>query len=90
AGGCRRTGGGAGCTGRVVGAFAFGGNPGHHRLGGKVPVGAAVHTLATAEGRLGRCRDYLHNLVLHLDDLGLADGQMHRLYKLVESHSGQV
>ncbi|MBL6952918.1 MAG: gamma-glutamylcyclotransferase [Alphaproteobacteria bacterium] len=90
AGGYRPTWVRARCNGQVVRAITFVCNPEHHRFGGKVPLADAVHTIATAEGRLGRCRDYLHNLVLHLDDLGLADGQMHRLYKLVESHSGQV
>ena len=28
-----------------------------------------------------------YNLVMHLDDLGITDGQMHRLYKLVEGYS---
>ncbi len=74
------------CEGGTVRALTFVANPAHRRFGGKVPLNVAVNAIATAEGRLGRCRDYLHNLVLHLDDLGLADGQMHRLYKLVEQH----
>jgi cation transport protein ChaC len=78
------------CSGLVVRAITFVTDPVHHRFVGKIPLAEAVRTIATAEGRLGRCRDYLHNLILHLDDLGLANGQMHRLYALVESHSDQA
>ena len=80
----------ANCDGQTVRAITFVANAKHHRYGGKVPMAKAARAIATAEGRLGRCRDYLHNLVLHLDDLGLADGQMHRLYKLVESQPDQT
>ncbi len=78
------------CNGQAVRAITFVTNPKHHRFGGKIPLAEAVRTIATAEVRLGRCRDYLHNLILHLDDLGLADGQMHRLYALVENHPNQA
>ncbi|MBT3333672.1 MAG: gamma-glutamylcyclotransferase [Rhodospirillaceae bacterium] len=74
-------------TGETVRAITFVANTDHHRFGGGISIAEAVEAIATAEGRLGRCRDYLHNLVLHLDELGIADGQMHRLYKLVEGHS---
>ena len=45
-----------------------------------------VRALATAHGRLGRARDYLHNTVVHLDELGIGDGPMHRLLALVEAY----
>ena len=45
-----------------------------------------VQALATAHGRLGRARDYLHNTVVHLDELGINDGPMHRLLGLVEAY----
>ncbi len=72
---------------RSVRALTFVANPLYPRYDGGVPLKDTVRAIATAEGRLGRCRDYLHNLVMHLDDLGIADGQMHRLYKMVEAHA---
>lgn len=78
------------CNGQTVRAVTFVVDPKHHRYGGKVPLADTVQTIATAQGRLGRCRDYLHNLILHLDALGLTDGEMHHLYQLVESHSAQA
>lgn len=72
---------------RSVRALTFVANPLYPRYDRGVPLKDTVRAIATAEGRLGRCRDYLHNLVMHLDDLGIADGQMHRLYKMVEAHA---
>ena len=46
-----------------------------------------VHALAVAKGPLGRARDYLHNTVVHLDELGLDDGQMHRLLADVDDYA---
>lgn len=71
----------------VVPAVTFVINRAHEQYAGRVPMEEMVRALATAEGRLGRARDYLHNLVLHLDELGIADGPMHRLYDLVERYS---
>lgn len=67
-------------------AITFVINRDHERYAGWVPLEESVRAIATAAGPLGRCRDYLHNLVLHLDDLGIADGPMHRLHDLVESY----
>lgn len=75
------------CGNRTVRAITFVANTEYSRYDGTVPLVDTVHAIATAQGRLGRCRDYLHNLVMHLDDLGISDGQMHRLYKLVEGYS---
>ena len=40
--------------------------------------------IATAEGPLGRCSEYLEKTVIALDQLGIADGPMHRLWDRVE------
>ncbi len=58
----------------------------HPRYAGRVPFAEMVESIAHAEGRLGRCRDYLHNLVWHLDQWNVADGPMHRLLAAVEAH----
>lgn len=70
----------------VVPAVTFVINREHQQYAGRVPLQRMVECLATAEGRLGRARDYLHNLVLHLDELGIRDGPMHRLYDAVERY----
>ena len=72
---------------RSVCALTFVANPLYPRYDGGVPLKDTVRAIATAEGRLGRCRDYLHNLVMHLDDLGIVGGQMHRLYKMIEAYA---
>ncbi|RED54217.1 gamma-glutamylcyclotransferase [Aestuariispira insulae] len=41
--------------------------------------------IATAEGPLGKCSDYLEQTVIALDQLGIADGPMHRLWERVEN-----
>jgi len=66
-------------------ALTFTANRDHPRYVGRLPIEAAVQALAMAEGPLGRARDYLHNTVVHLDELGVADGSLHRLLNLVET-----
>jgi len=67
-------------------AVAFVVNPRHARYAPRIPEAAAVRSIASAEGRLGRCRDYLANLVASLDHHGIADGEMRRLFRRVEAH----
>lgn len=67
-----------------VRAIAFVANRDHERYACKLPVEKVADAVADAEGGLGRCADYLFNTVDHLDELGIADGTMHRLRALVE------
>lgn len=69
-------------------ALTFVVNPQHPRYDGAVPHDKAAAAIATAEGRLGRSRDYLHNLVHHLEEMGISGGPMHRLLQRVERHGG--
>lgn len=71
-----------------VPAITFTVNRGHERYVADLSETRTVQALATAHGRLGRARDYLHNTVVHLDALGIADGPMHRLLALVEAYEG--
>ena len=73
-----------------VPAVTFVINREHQQYAGGVSRDDTVKALATAAGQLGRARDYLHNLVLHLDELGLRDGPMHRLYDEVERYADAV
>ncbi len=51
---------------------------------GKLPIARIVATIRKARGTSGSDRDYLINTVRHLDELGIADGPLHRLLRLVE------
>ena len=41
--------------------------------------------IAVASGGRGTGRDYLANTVRHLEELGIEDGPLHRLYDQVEA-----
>ena len=71
-----------------VRAITFTVNRRHERYVADLSQGRTVRALATAQGTLGRARDYLHNTVVHLDELGITDGPMHRLLALVEDYGG--
>ena len=51
---------------------------------GKLPQARIVDTIRHARGVSGSNRDYLTNTVRHLDELGVPDGPLHRLLRLVE------
>lgn len=68
----------------VVRAITFVVNVRHPRYVSGLAFERTVERLALARGRLGNCRDYLANTVLHLDELGIDDGPMHRLRDEVE------
>jgi cation transport protein ChaC len=67
-----------------IAAVTFVVNPDHPLYAGRVPLAVQVRHLATAKGRIGRARDYLHNTVVHLDELGVSDGPLHRLLDRVD------
>ncbi len=72
-----------------VRAVTFVVNPEHPRYLGDVTPEDTVKMIATAEGILGRCRDYLSNTVVHLDELGIGSGPMHHLLAEVEAYAGK-
>ena len=53
---------------------------------GHLPRGEVVRTLATAEGVLGRCCDYLYGIVAELDTLGIHDRGLARIAGEVRAH----
>ncbi len=71
--------------GEFLRALTFTANRNHPRYVGRLPEDDSVRALATGQGTLGRARDYLHNTVVHLDELGVGDGPLHRLLDLVDS-----
>lgn len=71
-----------------IDAVTFVINRRHPRYGAEIAHGDAVEALATAEGRLGRSRDYLGNLVRQLRHLGVRDRAMERLHHDVHHLAG--
>lgn len=63
----------------TVRAITFVINTQHNGYAGGLSVEETTDTIAKAQGRLGRCSEYLENTVMHLDELGIGDGPMHRL-----------
>jgi cation transport protein ChaC len=51
---------------------------------GKLSTARVVSLIRQARGVSGSNRDYLINTVRHLDELGVPDGPLHRLLRLVE------
>ncbi len=50
---------------------------------GRLPHAEAARIIATSRGDRGTGRDYLANTVRHLEQLGIADGALHRIERLV-------
>jgi len=69
-----------------ISAIAFTMDTRHDRYARDVSLEQTVYALATAEGRLGSSYEYLASTVAHLDKLGVGDGAMHRLLRLVEAY----
>lgn len=73
--------------GRRIACYTFVANPGHEQYAGQLAPAAAAAMILAAQGRSGTNRDYLDNTVRHLDELGLRDGALHRLQRLVSDHA---
>jgi cation transport protein ChaC len=57
---------------------------------GRLSIDEAAQIIAVAAGGRGTGRDYLANTVRHLEELGIADGPLHRIHELVEKLPRQV
>ena len=69
-------------------AVTFVANCRHPGVARALPAGTVVEVLASAEGRIGRCRDYLAKVVEELESIGLTRGPMHRLHAAVAERRG--
>ena len=67
-----------------VQALAFLANPSHPDHLAEMPLAECAAIIATAEGQLGRNRDYLRQLDAQLLCLGLDDPYVHRLWAAVQ------
>lgn len=70
-------------------AATFVANPRHPGVAARLPEEIVVEVLASAEGRIGRCCDYVSQLVAELDAIGVRDGAMHRLNAAVAARRAQ-
>src|SRR5689334_9246402 len=68
-----------------VSAYAFAVNRGCSDYAGRLSLDEAARIIAGAAGGRGTGRDYLANTVRHLEELGIADGPLHRLDKRVRA-----
>lgn len=73
----------------VIRAVTFVVNRGHGQYEHGISETRAAHHLARAEGVLGSARSYLENTVAHLADLGVADGYLNRVLRLVEAEQAR-
>ncbi len=62
----------------------------HQQYAGRLSTAQIVRRLATAEGTMGTNRSYLFSTVEQLDALGVSDGPMHELERLVREASGEM
>ena len=72
---------------RRVPALCFVVDRGHAQYAGRLSCTELVAHIRQGVGEGGTCRNYFKNLVHHLDDLGMADGPIHRLYEAVNMSS---
>ena len=56
----------------------------HPQYAGKLPAEEVVALIRQGVGTAGTNIDYLANTVCHLDELGIADGPLHRLLRQVQ------
>ncbi len=68
-----------------VNAVTFVMNRDTERYVGRLPEDRIVQQLATAEGYLGTCVEYLENTVAHMREVGIHDRQLFRLQRLVRA-----
>ena len=69
-------------------AYAFIVNRHHEIYAPKQPIDDMARIIAGACGNAGTNIDYLKNTVVHLDELGIADGPLHELLRRVEQIGG--
>ncbi len=57
----------------------------HYQYAGKLSDADAARIIRHAVGVVGSNREYLRNTVQHLDDMGIAEGRLHRILRLLEA-----
>lgn len=57
----------------------------HYQYAGKLTDETAARIIRNAVGVIGSNREYLRNTVQHLDEMGIAEGRLHRILRLLEA-----
>ncbi|MDP2123353.1 MAG: gamma-glutamylcyclotransferase [Parvibaculum sp.] len=70
--------------GRRVDALCFIVDRAHAQYAGRLPFEDQVRLIAGGAGRSGKNPDYLESTVRHLDEAGVPDAQLSRLWRAVE------
>ncbi len=73
---------------RSVPMLVFVMNRGHPRYSGRLTDARIAKSIATAEGPLGACCDYLDQTVAALADRGIRDSMLNRMQRLVSARRG--
>ncbi|WP_119461439.1 gamma-glutamylcyclotransferase [Rhodospirillaceae bacterium SYSU D60014] len=73
--------------GRRIHAVTYVADRNHEQYTGKLDPDRIVEMILKGEGKAGSNRAYLENTVAHLDELGIADGALHDLLRLVEARA---
>ena len=68
---------------RVAG-YCFIADHTHHQYAGSLPLHEQARIVNQGHGKGGPNKDYLHSTVDHLHEMGITDGPLHRLSRLVE------
>ena len=71
-------------TRRRIDALCFVVDRAHEQYAGRLDFDEQVRLIAEGEGRSGRNPDYLESTVRHLDEAGLSDEGLSRLWRAVE------
>lgn len=69
-------------------AAAYLADRGHEQYAGKLDEERVVRLILQGHGIAGSNLEYIENTVRHLDELGIADGALHRLLRVVERKAG--
>jgi cation transport protein ChaC len=68
-----------------VAAYAFTVRRDNQDYAGRLSLDEIVRIIGTAEGGRGTGRDYLASTVRHLEELGIAEGPLHRIEEQVRA-----
>jgi cation transport protein ChaC len=74
-----------GDSGEAAQAACFVINPAHDHYAGQLSPEEISQIIASASGRSVTNREYLSNTIAHLEELGIADGPLHEVHRLVGS-----
>ncbi len=71
-------------NGRRVAAWFYVARPDHEQYAGNLSPEEIARLVATRSGPEGSSLEYLRNTVAHMDDMGIADGPLHKVLEMAE------